>query len=168
MEDMRILIFFFATAAFAQTDPQPLQALLNEVHQLRVDIQTTAITMQRVQIVLYRLQSQTNLATRAASQLEQARTQIGFAQMQKKNMAAQVQHMESTLRDTQNQAERKQLEESLPQMKLQLDRATSEEERIQSVLIEAETQNRSEQAKLGDLQDQLDRLDKVLDSLSKK
>ena len=34
--------------------------------------------------------------------------------------------------------------------------------------IDAETQWRAEQAKLADLQDQLDRLDKVLDSLTRK
>ena len=165
---MRTLIFFFATAAFAQTGDQPLQALLNEVHQLRVDLQTTAVTMQRVQIVLYRLQSQTSLVTRTSSQLDQARSQLGFTQTQKKTMTAQVQQMEESQRNSQDPAERKRLQDALTQMKNNLDRVTSEEQRFQSMQIDAETQWRAEQAKLADLQDQLDRLDKVLDSFTRK
>ena len=165
---MRTLVFFFATAAFAQTGDQPLQALLNEVHQLRVDLQTTAVTMQRVQIVLYRLQSQTSLVTRTSSQLDQARSQLGFAQTQKKTMTAQVQQMEESQRNSQDPAERKRLQDALTQMKNNLDRVTSEEQRFQSMQIDAETQWRAEQAKLADLQDQLDRLDKVLDSFTRK
>jgi hypothetical protein len=165
---MRTLVFFFATAAFAQTDTQPLQALLNEVHQLRVDLQTTAVTMQRVQIVLYRLQSQTSLVTRSSSQMDTARSQLGFTQTQKKSMTAQVQQMEESLRNTQDPMERKHLQDALPQMKNNLERVTAEEQRFQSMQIDAETQWRAEQAKLADLQDQLDRLDKVLDSLTRK
>jgi hypothetical protein len=165
---MRTLIFFLATVAFAQTSDQPLQALLNEVHQLRVDLQTTAVTMQRVQIVLYRLQSQTSLVTRTSSQLDQARSQLGFTQTQKKTMTAQVQQMEESQRNSQDPAERKRLQDALTQMKNNLDRVTSEEQRFQSMQIDAETQWRAEQAKLADLQDQLDRLDKVLDSFTRK
>jgi len=165
---MRIIVFLFATAAYAQTDPQPLQALLNEVHQLRVDIQTTAITMQRVQIVLYRLQSQTTLTTRATSQLDNARSQLSFTQSQQKNMTSQIQQMEDTLRNTADQNERKRIEQTIPQLKMQMERFANEEQRLQTMQIEAETQNRTEQAKLSDLQDQLDRLDKVLDGFTRK
>ena len=165
---MRTLIFFLATVAFAQTSDQPLQALLNEVHQLRVDLQTTAVTMQRVQIVLYRLQSQTSLVTRTSSQLDQARSQLGFAQTQKKTMTAQVQQMEESQRNSQDPMERKHLQDTLTQVKMNLERVTAEEQRFQSMQIDAETQWRAEQAKLADLQDQLDRLDKVLDSFTRK
>ena len=165
---MRTLIFFFATAAFAQTGDQPLQALLNEVHQLRVDLQTTAVTMQRVQIVLYRLQSQTSLVTRTSSQLDQARSQLGFTQTQKKTMTAQVQQMEESQRNSQDPMERKHLQDTLTQVKMNLERVTAEEQRFQSMQIDAETQWRAEQAKLADLQDQLDRLDKVLDSFTRR
>ena len=49
-----------------------------------------------------------------------------------------------------------------------LERLAADEQRLQSREIDAETQFRSEQGKLADLQDQLDRLDKLLDSLSRK
>jgi hypothetical protein len=44
----------------------------------------------------------------------------------------------------------------------------AEEQRFQTLQIDAETQLRTEQGKLTDLQDQLDRLDKVLDSFTRK
>lgn len=44
----------------------------------------------------------------------------------------------------------------------------ADEQRMQSREIDAEAQYRAEQVKLVDLQDQLDRLDKLLDSLSRK
>jgi chromosome segregation ATPase len=169
---MRILVFLFATAALAQTTPPSdtpaLQALLNEVHQLRTDIQNVAVTMQRVQIVLYRLQSQTALATRATTQLDTVRQQVGFNQSEKRNVGMRIQQMEETIRNTQNPQERKNLEDALPLQKMQLERLTSEEQRLQAHLIDVEGQNRAEQGRLTDLQDQLDRLDKVLDSFARK
>src|SRR5438309_1764689 len=90
---MRIsALFFLAAAAFAQTPPPDaaLQALVSEIHQLRVDMQTTTITTQRVQIVLYRLQSQTTLVTRANSHLEDARSSLNNVQSEKKATAARL------------------------------------------------------------------------------
>jgi chromosome segregation ATPase len=168
---MRTLVFLLATSAFAQappTDTPALQTLLNEVHQLRMDIQTVAVTMQRVQIVLYRLQSQTALVTRAAGQMDSTRNQVGYNQNEKRALTGRLQQMEETVRNSQNPTERKNMEDALPQMKIQLERVTTEEQRLQSQQMEAENQYRAEQAKLTDLQDQLDRLDKVLDTFTRK
>ena len=169
---MRFVLFLLVSAAaFAQgqvAETPALQALLTEVHALRVDLQTTAITMQRVQIVLYRLQSQTALATRAASQYETARTQIGYIQSERKMVSGRVQQMENSLRDAQDPAERKRIEDILSQLKMTFERSTFEEQRLQTALIDAEAVHRAEQNKVADLQGQLDRLDKVLDGLSRK
>jgi chromosome segregation ATPase len=168
----RLLLFAIAATACAQTTPPPdtqaLQALVAEIRQLRIDMQTTTITTQRVQIVLYRLQSQTALVTRANSHLEDVRSSLGNVQSEKKNFTARLQEMEDHLRSAQAPAERKILEESIASIKPGLERVTSDEQRQQSRLVDAETQYRAEQGKLAELQDQLDRLDKVLDSLSRK
>jgi hypothetical protein len=60
------------------------------------------------------------------------------------------------------------MEDVLAATKMQLERMTADEQRLQSREVDAETQFRAEQNKLADLQDQLDRLDKVLDNLSRK
>jgi chromosome segregation ATPase len=166
---MRILVFLFATAALAQTPPSDaLLSLVNEIHQLRLDLQATTVTTQRVQIALYRLQSQTALVTRANSHLEDVRSSLANTQSEKKTVSARAQQMEDAARATQNPMERKVIEEALTQTKPVLERFSADEQRLQSRVIDAETQYRAEQTRLAELQDQLDRLDKVLDSLTRK
>jgi septal ring factor EnvC (AmiA/AmiB activator) len=168
---MRFLAFLFATAALAQTPPpetQALQTLLNEVHQLRVELQTTTITTQRVQIVLYRLMSQTALMTSAASHLEDLRSSLAKVQSERKEIAARQQRLEESLHAVGDNNERKSIEGILTETKALVERLTADEQRIQSRVIDAENQHRAEQAKLAELQDQLDRLDRVLDNLTRK
>jgi septal ring factor EnvC (AmiA/AmiB activator) len=171
MVSMRFLAFLFATAALAQTPPpdtQALQPLVNEIRQLRIDLQTTTITTQRVQIVLYRLQSQTTLVTRAASHLEEIRSSLARLESDKQGTSARQQQLEEALRTIADNAERKHLEGALAETKAAIERLAADEQRLQSRVVDAETQHRAEQAKLAELQDQLDRLDKVLDSLMRK
>ena len=165
------LLIVTAAQTAAQTaspDIQALQALVTEIHQLRLDLQATTIATQRVQIVLYRLQMQTTLVTRAASRLDDARSSLGNHQSEKKNLSARVLQVEESLKSTQNPAERKTMEDGLAQMKPAVERMAADEQRLQSREIDADTQFRAEQAKLADLQDQLDRLDKLLDSFTRK
>lgn len=58
--------------------------------------------------------------------------------------------------------ERKQVEEMLPQLKTKLASLENEEQQRQTREMEAEEQLRVERAKLSELQEQLDRLEKVL------
>jgi chromosome segregation ATPase len=154
-----------AAPALAQTaspDSSLTQALLTEIRLLRQDLQTTAVTIQRVQIVMYRLQAGTTLMARATQRLDDARAKCSQAQVQRKNMATQIEQAEERQRNTQNPAERKDLEQMVPRFKASLEMWTNEEQQCQAREAEAETQSRAEQAKLTDLQDQLDKLDKVL------
>jgi chromosome segregation ATPase len=165
------IALLIATAACAQTaspDTQALQALVAEIRQLRQDMQATTLATQRVQIVLYRLQTQTSLVTRASSRLDDARSSLGNLQSDKKTIADRVPQLEESAKSVQDPKERKNMEDMLVGTKMQLERLTADEQRLQSRAIDAETQFRAEQNKLADLQDQLDRLDKLLDSLSRK
>jgi len=165
------IALLIATAAWAQTaspDTQALQALVAEIRQLRQDMQATTLVTQRVQIVLYRLQTQTALVTGTASRLDNARTLLGKAQSDKKTIADRVPQLEESAKSVQDPKERKNMEDMLVGTKMQIERLAADEQRLQSRAIDAETQFRAEQNKLADLQDQLDRLDKLLDSLSRK
>jgi chromosome segregation ATPase len=158
-------------AAGAQTAPpetQALQALVTEIRLLRQDMQATTLATQRVQIVLYRLQSQTALVTRAAARLEDVRSSLGNVQSEKKRTADRMLQLEAAARSTQDQAQLKVLDPVLADVKAAVERLTADEQRLQSREIDADTQLRTEQGKLSDLQDQLDRLDKLLDSLTRK
>ncbi|MCX6626562.1 MAG: hypothetical protein NTW28_02895 [Candidatus Solibacter sp.] len=90
------------TAAAAQTaspDTQALQALVTEIRQLRQDLQSTTVVTQRVQIVLYRLQTQTALVTRASSRLDDARSSLGKIQSDKGIIAGQALEAEEAFQE---------------------------------------------------------------------
>lgn len=160
-----------AAAAFGQTatpEAQVLQALLTEIRQLRQDLQTNALTTQRVQIVLYRLQAQESSVTRATQRLDSARAKVADAQSIRRETAASIQQLEDRLNRAQDPAERKNLENALPRLKAQLEVFGTEEPQWQEKASEADRQLRLEQAKLSGLQDLLDRLDKALEDFSKQ
>jgi deoxyadenosine/deoxycytidine kinase len=96
------------------------------------------------------------------------RSSLGNVQSEKKNLALRVQQTEESFKNTQNPGDRKIFEDWLANAKPNTERLAADEQRLQSRAIDAETQLRTEQNKLADLQDQLDRLDKLLDSLSRK
>src|SRR5450756_1081560 len=105
-----VMVTAGGAAQTASPDTQALQALVTEIRQLRLDLQATTIATQRVQIGLYRLQTQTALATRASSRLDDAKSSLGNLQSERKNVAERERLMEESIKSTQNPAERKQLE----------------------------------------------------------
>lgn len=64
--------------------------------------------------------------------------------------------------------EQKDLEDTLTQIKARFDADANTEGEIQARITDAEDRLRIEQAKLGELQDQLDRLGKTLESSSQQ
>lgn len=159
--------------AFAQstsTDSQTLQALLAEVRQLRVDLRNTTTAAQRAQILLYRLQAQETAVAHASQRLEETRLKLAQIQDEHRHLAADVKRDENRLSSGQiTLAERKQIEEVvLPQIKARLEAAETEEQQRQVNVSDGESQSRMEQARLTELQDQLDRLQRTLESLGEQ
>jgi len=165
-------LLFFPTACFGQSTPgdsQTLQALLSEVRQLRQDLQTTAIAGQRAQILIYRLQGQEAAVARASQRLDEAREKLARIQDERKHAAADVMRHEDFISNTENPpAERKEVEGVLRRVKTKLESLENEEQQRQAREIEAEQQLRAEEARLSDLRDQLDRLDKALEKPSRR
>lgn len=149
-------------AQTAGSDTQVTQTVIAEIRQLRNDLQTTAATIQRVQIVMYRLQSQSVALDRASQRLEQARGACSQAQSQQKMLAGQVERVEAQKGRAQNPAEQKSLEEVLANMKSSIEMWTGEEQQCQVERSQAEGQFRAEQARMSELQEQLEKLDKLL------
>jgi hypothetical protein len=154
-----------AAAAAAQApspDSQATQTLLAEVRQLRQDLYAAATTIQRVQIVMYRLQAEGAELNRATQRLDEARGKCSQAQMQRKWLATQIQQTEGRRRDSQNAAEQKAAEVMLVQLRSNEEALIGEEQQCRPEEIDAEAHLRAEQAKMNDLQDKLDKLDKAL------
>jgi len=163
-----LLLFALASAVFGQSSEAPLtQTLINEIHALRQDIEAITVTSQRVQIALYRLQSQTALLAAAQQRLDAARNRARDTQSNRAEMATRLQIFEENVNNTQDPSQKKALEQELHQGKQRLEQLTAEEGQRRTAEAEAESQYRAEQARLAELQSLLDRLDKALDELAR-
>jgi hypothetical protein len=160
-----VTLLLSTTAVAAQTpssDSQMTQAMLMEIRQLRQDLQATGATIQRVAIVMYRLQAQTALLDRATGRLDYARDACDRAREQRKMTATLIERAEARRRSSQNPSDQRAEEDNLAQLKSQSERWAGKELQCQVEQADAETQFRAEQAKMNDLQDQLEKLDKLL------
>ena len=160
-----LMLFFVSTQLFgenATTDSPVTQALLTEVRQLRSDLQATAASIQRVQIVMYRLQAGTAQLDRATQRRDEARAQCNQAQQQHKWTTTRIEQMEARRRDAENPATRKAAEEEVASLRATLEDSANQEQQCQVEVAEAETQLKAEQATMNGLQEQLERLDNLL------
>ena len=166
---LAFVVLLFPSLSFCQaapSDSQTLQALLSEVRQLRQELHSTTSAMLRTQILVYRVQSQEAVVARASQRLDDARSKLAEIQNAHKRVAAGIRQYEENLSRTENPVESKPLEDALAQLKARLEELTTGEGDAQAKESDSELQLRVEQAKLTDLQDRLDRLDKSLESPS--
>jgi chromosome segregation ATPase len=161
-------LLLISTPLFGQSasaDSQTLQALLAEVRQLRHDLQTTTLAAQRAQILIFRVQAQESIVRRTQERVDDTRSKLAQTRSEQKNRAATIKQIEEKRSRTETPAsELKYLEDSLTQIRARFDADANKEQEAQATLTDAEDQLRTEQAKLGGLQDQLDRLEKTLQS----
>jgi chromosome segregation ATPase len=163
-----LTLLLVSTTAFAQTSPtdsDTLKALLAEVRLLRHDLQTTTVAAQRAQILIYRVQAQESVVRRMQERLDDARSRLAQVRTEQSNRAASIKQIEEKKSRSETPAsEQKDLEDILTQIKVRFDADANKEGEIQATIVDAEDRLRMEQAKLGGLQDQLDRLEKILES----
>jgi chromosome segregation ATPase len=164
-----LLTLLFSTAAFAQSnsnDPDTLKSLLSEVRLLRHDLQTTTVAAQRAQILVYRAQAQESVVRRTQERIDDTRSKLAQIQTEQRNRASTIKQIEDKRSQSETTtAEQKEIEQMLAQLKARFDADSNKEQETQAKLIESEEQLRLEQAKLAGLQDELDRLEKLLESL---
>lgn len=146
------------------TDSQTLQALLNEVHQLRQDLQTTTVAAQRAQILLYRVQAQESAVRHIQERVDDTRSKLTQIQAEEKRLTANLKQITDSLDHDENPASRKQSEQIIARFKALLETQSVNEQEAQTRLTEAQEQLRIEQAKLSELENQLDRLEKALEA----
>jgi chromosome segregation ATPase len=161
------ILLLISAPVFGQsssTDSQTLQALLAEIRQLRHDLQTTTIAAQRAQILLYRLQIQEVTVAGTSQKLDEARARLAETQSSRTTLINDIKRNEEFAnRSEHSPVERKQLEDNLAQLKAGLPQLENEEQQRQARATEAEDQLRTERTKLGELQEQLDRIERILE-----
>lgn len=164
-----VLACTFVLGQSASRDTQALESLVKELRQLRQDLVTTTVAAQRVQIVLYRLEGQQTAVQRAAERRDLARDRLTDTESQIKRVTAEIQQSEDHLTQSQSAPERKELQEQvLPRLKADLETHRHLQQQQQASESEAEEHLRAEQARLNDLENFLDRLDKSLADLDSR
>jgi hypothetical protein len=162
------VVFGVTAAAFGQTtssDSQTLKALLTEVRELRLVLQSSLTKIQSAQILLSRLQIQEVAVTRASQHLDDARSKLAEVQVAMRREAAEIKHFENEAPNGENAA---QVEEALKRAKSDLEASTNLEQQRQATESEAEEQLRTEQDKLNGLETQLDELVRNMDNPSEQ
>jgi chromosome segregation ATPase len=163
-----LLLAAGASAQTASTDSQTTQTLINEIRQLRLDLQATAAVVQRAQILMYRLQVESGLLSRATQRLDDTRRTCSSLQSQIKSYNMQIEQYEARQRAAQTPAEAKNMEDTLVRIRPQLAQWINEEQQCQPRQIDAQSQLQAAQARVDDFQGQLDKLDKLLAGIGGK
>lgn len=147
------------------TESQTLEALLAEVHQLRQDLHAVATAGRRAQILIYRLYVQEAVVARAAERFDEAKSAVDQFEARKKRETLQLKYEEGK-DSARSPAERKQLEDAISNLKSQIEAWTAEEQEAQAKKMEVAEQLRIEQAKLDQLQNELDQIDQSVRNAS--
>jgi len=160
---------FWSSRVRAQSpspDSRTLESILEELHKLRQELQTTSAASQRAQILLYRVRLQMDTVEHLNQRLEQARRQVAVAKNEVNHFLAQKKRDEEALTENPDPAKRKELEDDLALTQQRLEQIKDNQPEAEAREATITSDLRNEQAKLGELQDQLDHLDKQLaDSL---
>jgi chromosome segregation ATPase len=150
------------------SESQGMQALVAEVRQLRKDLQASNGNALKAQILLSRLQFQEEAVARASERLNDARGRLADTQSHRAEVAARLKRLEESQDNTDSAevspADQKQVQLAIAGNKVQLENVTAEEQQRQAAEMEAEEQMRTEQAKLNELEERVDRLEKALDN----
>jgi hypothetical protein len=166
-----VLFLVLSAAAAAQAPPsavEPLRGILAEIHQLRLDLQTTTVTAQRVQILLYRVQLQQAATSRALTRADEIRARLTGTQEARARDAKEIEGFQECVNTATDPNQVKGCQAVLADRKRSLEIRQSEEQQWQAKDAEAQSQLRLEQGKLDQLQDTLDRLDKALEAVAKQ
>jgi chromosome segregation ATPase len=155
-----------AAAQAVPADSQMGQTMLAEIRSLREDLLSTAAITQRVQIAIYRLHVQSAVLEKATQRLDQARGTCEQAQEQQRATASGIEEMKKT--NAQGGVEPKAAEQMLAQLQSTQAMWADRAQQCQGEQADAENQFRNEQAKMNDLEAQLERLDQALSDNRRK
>lgn len=136
------------------------------MHQLRQDIEAVTIASQRVQIALYSLQMQDAAVARTTARLDAVRSRLSAVAAEHDHFVSEVQRHELAIAGgtlpTNDLADFRAM---LSHAKSEAEAKNAELQACQTAEADASSQLRNDQAKLADLQDRIERLDKTLEKL---
>ena len=152
-----LCLCFVARAQAPASDGQTLQHLLSEVHQLRIALERSTQIGPRVQIDIERLKLQQELVARVARQLDEVRRDLDHHRSEQPKIQQRLQEFRQ--QDPQQQKDMKVLSTHL---KLDAEQTERSLQQLQTREGELVSQLQSERARLTELNDRLDQIERAL------
>jgi chromosome segregation ATPase len=163
-----LLCFVSPTRAQAQTNKpadsaqgdrdQTLKQLLTEVRELRLAVQRATVSNTRVQVLIERVRVQQSHVDALSRELENVHSQVAEMKAAKPQMEQQIKDAEDLLDRTPDPNAHADIEARIKAGKVNLTRLTQEDERLHNREATLDTEFQAAQAKLNELNGQLDAL----------
>jgi hypothetical protein len=154
----------YTVNAASQTRPprDPIAALLDEVHALRIAMEQSATVAPRVQLTLARLNIEEQRIAQLAVQLDQVRRELSGVLLESQKLSDQLPELERGLLSTSDDKARKSYEYEQTSIKQRLAAQSRLETQLRSRESEAAQALSTEQGRWTDLNARLDELERLL------
>lgn len=158
----------FGQSTSTSTDSQTLRALLREVRELRQELRAMTAASERAQILLSREQMQQAAVENAQKEEDAAKARTQQADERSRRLTMQIKYYsdEDNEDATPDPQQRQRIEQELASMKMQLEQVNSDNANTQSAEMQAKEKLQIEQSKLSTIQQELDQLDRSLESFA--
>ena len=165
----RFVLLCFSLTAGAQTsssDPQTMQTLLAEVHQLRLALERSTQIAPRIQIAVERLKLQQEQVGRTTIQLDDLRRDIDRSRSDLPKLQQRLDGISAVESDqVADPGKRRDFEEMSKMLKLEIEQTEKSLQQMQAREIELAGQLQTEQSRLTELNDRLDQIERALSLL---
>lgn len=145
-------------------DKQVLLELLQEMRQLRVALQRMQVVSQRAQVTLERIRLQQTHVDSISRTLENLRTHLADVKAARPAIEDDMRDMDELLNRTTDTSKRSDIEAQMKETKARLNTQTREEEQSHQRELELTGDLQAAQAKLNDLNTQLDSIMRELEA----
>ena len=158
-----LMCFCFAARAQAPaSDVKTLQTLLAEVHQLRIVLERSSQIAPRIQIAVERLKLQQEHVARVARQLDEIRRDLDRTRSDQPKIQQRVQTLDDEVNQAVDPGRCKALDDEAKMLKLESVQQEKSLQQMQAREGELVSQLQSEQARLTELNDRLDQIERAL------
>jgi predicted nucleic acid-binding Zn-ribbon protein len=157
-----VFCFAFAVRAQAPSDGQTIQTLLAEVHQLRLALERSTQIAPRIQIAVERLKLQQKQVARVAKQLDDLRCELDHSRAEQPKIQQRLERLSSAEASATDPQQHKDFETELSVCKIEAEQAEKSLQQMQAREGELASQFQVEQAKLTELNDRLDQIERSL------
>lgn len=152
-----------AADAARAADSVTMQALLEEVRQMRAALERFGLVVPRLQLAAQRLQSQHDRLDRMSRELQTLRGQIAQHAAERDRLATILKELESESGQSSDSSRRKEMEAIAKRMAGEMERQNSRMQQESSLEADLSLRLRQEEIKLRELSDQLDALERTME-----